>query len=66
MTTIHLKTIINAEIKVVFNTARNLDYHKESFFFTKEKIIAGRSSGLIEEGESVTWQGKHFGFYLIY
>lgn len=64
MPTIYLKTIINAEIKVVFNAARNLDYHQESFSSTKEKIIGGRSSGLIEEGETVTWRGKHFGFYL--
>ena len=31
---------------------------------TKEKAIAGITSGLINLGETVTWRGKHFGIYL--
>ncbi|MDI9309164.1 MAG: SRPBCC family protein [Limnohabitans sp.] len=64
MGTIKLKTIINSEIQLVFNASRNLDFHKESLACTNEKIIAGRQNGLIEEGETVTWRGKHFGLYL--
>jgi len=64
MTTLHLQTLINAKIQLVFNASRNLDFHKESMACTNEKIIAGRQNGLIEEGETVTWRGKHFGLYL--
>ncbi|MFK7113819.1 SRPBCC family protein [Flavobacterium oreochromis] len=64
MTTLHLKTVINSETQNVFNASRNLDFHKESLASTNEKIIAGKQNGLIEEGETVTWRGKHFGCYL--
>ncbi|MFK7058938.1 SRPBCC family protein [Flavobacterium oreochromis] len=64
MTTLHLKTIINSKIQTVFNASRNLDFHKESLASTNERIIAGKQNGLIEEGETVTWRGRHFGYYL--
>uniref|UniRef100_UPI00404848B9 SRPBCC family protein n=2 Tax=Flavobacterium sp. TaxID=239 RepID=UPI00404848B9 len=64
MTTIHLTTEINAPIEVVFNNSRDIDLHQESASQTHEKAIAGKTSGLIEKGETVTWKGKHFGFYL--
>lgn len=63
MTTIHLKTIIEADIKTVFDLARDIDLHQKSTFKTGEKAIAGRISGLIEEGETVTWRAKHLGVY---
>ncbi|WP_271765377.1 SRPBCC family protein [Aquimarina algiphila] len=64
MTTIHLTTKINAPIEKVFDLARSIDFHVESASKTKEKAISGRISGLIELNETVTWKGKHFGFYL--
>ena len=62
MSTIHLETIIKADIKTVFDLARDIDLHQKSTFKTNEKAIAGRTSGLIEEGETVTWRAKHLGF----
>lgn len=64
MTTIHLTTIINAQIETVFNNSRNIDLHQQSASQTHEKAIAGRITGLIKKGETVTWKGKHFGFYI--
>lgn len=64
MTIIHLTTKIEAPIEVVFNNARNIDLHQQSASQTHEKAIAGKTSGLIELGETVTWKGKHFGFYI--
>lgn len=64
MTTIHLTTKINSPIQTVFDVARNIDIHQQSASKTKEKVIAGVTSGLINYGETVTWCGKHFGFYL--
>jgi ligand-binding SRPBCC domain-containing protein len=64
MTSIHLVTKINAPIQTVFDAARNIDLHQNSAHQTHEKAIAGRTSGLIELDETITFRGKHFGLYL--
>lgn len=64
MTTIQITTEIKAPIETVFNNSRDIGLHQQSASQTNEKAIAGRTSGLIEKGEMVTWKGKHFGFYL--
>jgi ligand-binding SRPBCC domain-containing protein len=61
MTQIELSTPINAPITRCFDLARSIDLHLESMQHTHEKAIAGRTSGLIELGETVTWRAKHFG-----
>ena len=38
--------------------------HQQSASPSKEKAIAGVTSGLINLNETVTWRGKHFGVYL--
>jgi len=64
MTTIRLITKIKAPIKTVFDLARDIDVHQEAASANREKAIAGRTSGVIALGETVTWRGKHFGLYL--
>ena len=64
MTTIKLTTEINAPIQLVFDLNRNIDIHKLSTSKSNETAIAGVTSGLINQGETVTWRGKHFGIYL--
>ncbi|WP_395044686.1 cell division protein [Flavobacterium sp.] len=64
MTTINLITKINAPKKIVFDLSRNIDIHLNSARQTNEKAIEGVTSGLININETVTWRGKHFGFYL--
>lgn len=64
MTTINLITKINAPKQIIFDLARNIDVHQNSASKTNEKAIAGTISGLINLNETVTWKGKHFGFYL--
>jgi ligand-binding SRPBCC domain-containing protein len=61
MPKIELSTHINAPIEKVFDLARSIDLHMRSTARTGERAIAGRTSGLIELGETVTWQAKHFG-----
>ncbi|WP_312076406.1 SRPBCC family protein [Chryseobacterium sp.] len=61
MSKIILNTIINSNIHTVFDLARDIDLHQKSTFKTGEKAIAGRTSGLIEYGETVTWKAKHLG-----
>lgn len=61
MPKIELSTQINAPIEICFDLARSIDLHLESTKQTGEIAIAGRTSGLIGSGETVTWQAKHFG-----
>jgi len=63
MPEIELLTEINATIEKVFDLARSIDLHMESTRQTGEKAIAGKTSGLIELGETVTWRAKHFGIW---
>ncbi|POY41303.1 cell division protein [Flavobacterium alvei] len=64
MTTIHLTTKIKATKQIVFDVSRNIDIHQQSASKSNEIAIAGVTSGLINLNETVTWKGKHFGFYL--
>ncbi|MEP1488598.1 MAG: SRPBCC family protein [Algibacter sp.] len=62
MPCIKIETVIKADIKVCFDLARNIDIHQESLRHSGEIAIAGKTSGLIKLGETVTWEAKHFGF----
>lgn len=64
MTTINLTTKIKVPIAIIFDLSRNIDVHKLSTAKSNESAIDGITSGLINKGETVTWRGKHFGFYL--
>ncbi|RDK84271.1 ligand-binding SRPBCC domain-containing protein [Marinirhabdus gelatinilytica] len=64
MTTITLKTRINAPVEEVFDLSRNISFHQKSASQTNETALYGKTSGLINYGESVTWRGKHLGIYL--
>ena len=64
MTTIHLTTSIFASIQKVFDLSRDIDVHQNSASKTNEVAIAGTLHGLINQNETVTWRGKHFGLYL--
>ncbi|GAA5120872.1 SRPBCC family protein [Luteolibacter yonseiensis] len=61
MPLIQLKTKIEAPLERVFDLARSIDAHMASTEGTNERAIAGRTSGLIEMGETVTWEATHFG-----
>jgi ligand-binding SRPBCC domain-containing protein len=65
MPKIELLTKINAPIEKVFDLARSIELHKESTKQTGEQAIAGRTSGLIGMGQTVTWRAKHFGVWQI-
>lgn len=61
MPVIELTTVIHAPIERCFDLARSIDLHKLSTGDTQEEAIAGVTSGLIGEGQQVTWKAKHFG-----
>ena len=61
MPVIALETEIDAPIERVFDLARSIDLHAETMSKHQERAVAGRTSGLIELGETVTWEAVHFG-----
>jgi ligand-binding SRPBCC domain-containing protein len=61
MPIIELNTEINASLEICFDLSRSIDLHKMSTQKTKEKAIAGITTGLIGLNETVTWQATHFG-----
>ena len=61
MARITLETLINAPVERVFTLSLSIDLHKLSMAKTNEEAIAGRTSGIIQEGETVTWLAKHLG-----
>jgi ligand-binding SRPBCC domain-containing protein len=56
-----VETLIAARPEICFDAARDLDLHAKSMAHTGERAVAGRTSGLIELGEEVTWRARHFG-----
>ncbi|BAV08294.1 hypothetical protein SAMN05421788_112102 [Filimonas lacunae] len=64
MPLIQLETYINAPVDVCFNLSRSIDLHTQSMEQAGEKAIAGVTSGFINEGETVTWEARHFGIVM--
>lgn len=61
MPTFTVITDIHAPREACFDLARDIGFHVRSLRHTNERAIAGRTEGLIELGETVTWQAKHLG-----
>jgi len=61
MPLIEIELEIDAPIERVFDLARCIDLHVETMSRTNEKAIGGVTKGLINLGETVTWQATHFG-----
>lgn len=61
MASFRIVTVIAAPLEVCFDLARDIDFHTRSLGHTGERAVAGRTSGLIELGESVTWEARHLG-----
>ncbi|GIN91891.1 hypothetical protein J6TS1_50070 [Siminovitchia terrae] len=52
---------IKAPVEVCFDLARNVDIHTKTTGKTNEKAVDGVTEGLLEEGDTVTWEATHFG-----
>ena len=55
MVTIELRTFIAAPPERVFDLSRSIDLHRVSMARSREEAVAGRTSGLIGPGETVTY-----------
>ncbi|MGE3466500.1 MAG: SRPBCC family protein [Pyrinomonadaceae bacterium] len=61
MTTIRLETTINAPAAACFDLMRDVRIHTETTARTRERTVAGVTDGLIGLGQTVTFEGTHFG-----
>jgi ligand-binding SRPBCC domain-containing protein len=61
MAIVIVETQINVPVEVCFDLARDIGLHCETAANTNERAVAGRTSGLIGLGESVTFEAVHFG-----
>ena len=63
MVTIEVEMFIAAPPERVFDLSRSVDLHKRASGDTGEEAVGGRTSGLMELGETVTWRARHFGVW---
>jgi ligand-binding SRPBCC domain-containing protein len=61
---VHIETLARAPREVLFDLSRDLDFHTRSLEHTGERIVGGKRGGLIELGEEVEWEARHFGLRL--
>jgi ligand-binding SRPBCC domain-containing protein len=65
MTTLQEITIVRAPIGRCFDLARSVEVHLAENVHSGQQAVAaeGRTSGLLQLGERVTWRAKHFGVW---
>ena len=61
MPVIKNRQLIKAPIGICFDLARNVGVHTQTTSNTKERAIGGVTEGLLEQGDTVTWEAIHFG-----
>ena len=62
MTRIVIDTVIRAPVELCFELARDVAVHAKSAAFSGERLVEpGRMSGLLELGDLVTFESRHFG-----
>ena len=61
MPKIILETFINAPAEVCFDLMRDIRVHTQTTSQTNEKAVAGVTDGKIGLGQTVTFEGTHFG-----
>ena len=61
MPIIEHQQFIKAPIEICFDLARNVDIHTQTTSHTKERVVSGVMQGLMEAGDTVTWEAVHFG-----
>lgn len=59
MAFIHLTNFVAAPIERVFDLSRSIDLHKASMKKYNESVIEGKSSGLLDLADTVTWSARH-------
>jgi ligand-binding SRPBCC domain-containing protein len=64
MNTIRLETWIDAPVERCFLLSLSVDLHVATARSSRERAVDGVTTGLISEGQTVTFQGRHLGMQL--
>ncbi|MDT0121596.1 SRPBCC family protein [Paenibacillus sp. RRE4] len=61
MVIVETEILIDAPIELCFDMARDIDVHTQTVWkHTKEKAVAGVTSGKINHNDKVTFEARHF------
>ncbi|KRC62860.1 cyclase [Agromyces sp. Root81] len=55
------RTRLSTPVQRSFDLSRSIDLHVTSMAASRERAVAGVTTGLIGSGEEVTWRAWHFG-----
>ena len=61
MPVVRVETWIDAAAEACFDLARSVEAHVSSTTRSRERAVAGITSGLLELGDEVTWEARHLG-----
>ena len=61
MPLIEHREFIKAPIERCFDLARDVEIHTRTTANTQEKAVGGVTTGLLQDGDIVTWEAVHFG-----
>ncbi|MFK4805412.1 cyclase [Microbacterium sp. ZW CA_36] len=61
--TFTLVTESSYSVEALFDLSLDIDAHVASMSHSKERAVAGVTTGRIGLGESVTWRARHFGIW---
>jgi ligand-binding SRPBCC domain-containing protein len=61
MPTLTLETEIAAPIELYFDLARDIETHLVTAAHTQERVVGGKSRGLLELGDELTFEAVHLG-----
>ncbi len=61
MTTVVVRTRINAPMETCFDLARDVEVHCRTCAHTGERVVGGKTNGLLELGDTVTFEAVHLG-----
>ena len=61
MIVIEHSTLVDAPAQVCFDLARDVGDHVECMKATGERVVGGRMSGLLELGDTMMLEARHFG-----
>jgi ligand-binding SRPBCC domain-containing protein len=61
MPVVRLEMYIAAPPERCFDLARDTTIHQQSLGHTGERLVAGPAHRLLTLGDTVTWEGRHFG-----
>lgn len=56
-----LERMVPASPNEVFDLSLDVGLHVTSQLSHGERVASGRTSGLLEDGEQITWSARHFG-----